>query len=97
MYHHSEICAVGIDVWQVKSGSIFDNILITDDEKEADAEADVVLKKTMVSEKKMKKDADEAERKKEAEAKDEEDDSKPDDAKDKEDEVGDKPSSKDEL
>lgn len=100
LYHHKEVCAVGIDVWQVKSGSIFDNILITDDEKEADSEAEVVLKKTMEGEKKMKKEADENEKKKEAEAKEDED-SKLDDSKDddKENEVdGDeKPSSKDEL
>lgn len=67
LYHRDEICAVGIDVWQVKSGTIFDNILITDNEKEADDEADVVIKKTMEGEKAMKKEADEAERKKEAE------------------------------
>lgn len=103
LYHHSEMCAVGIDVWQVKAGSIFDNILITDDEKEADAEADVVIKKTMEGEKKMKKEADEAERKKEAErnkddeAKDEEDEAKPDEDSAEEKAEEEKPSSKDEL
>lgn len=30
-----EICAVGFDLWQVKSGTIFDNVLITDDAAEA--------------------------------------------------------------
>lgn len=31
LYKFDEICAVGIEVFQAKSGSIFDNILITDD------------------------------------------------------------------
>lgn len=111
LYHHPEMCAVGIDVWQVKAGSIFDNILITDDEKEADADAEVVLKKTMEGEKKMKKEAEEAERKKEAEEAEKRDDDEAkkddDEAKDDENEVksedaedkanDEKPSSKDEL
>merc|ERR1711861_77946 len=33
---------VGIDVWQVKSGTIFDNILITDDVATAKAAADKI-------------------------------------------------------
>jgi len=104
LYHHKEICAVGIDVWQVKSGTIFDNILITDDEKEADDAAEVVLKKTMEGERKMKAKADEEEKAKEAEAKDEDSVKLDDEIKeDKDNEVdgdgdGDeKPSSKDEL
>jgi len=36
LYKYDEICAVGFDLWQVKSGTIFDNILITDDEAEAE-------------------------------------------------------------
>lgn len=99
LYHHKDICAVGIDVWQVKSGTIFDNILITDSETEADAEAEIVLKKTIEGEKKMKKEADEAEKKKEAEAAEDEDKDKSDEAKDEDNDVeaDAKPSSKDEL
>lgn len=68
LYHH-EICAVGIDVWQVKSGSIFDNILITDDLAEADKEAEPVLKKTIPGEKKLKEEQDKQEdEKRQAEA-----------------------------
>lgn len=85
LYHHPEICAVGIDVWQVKSGSIFDNILITDDEKEADAEAEIVLKKTVEGEKKMKKEVEEAESKKESEAKEDDEPKADDEAKSDED------------
>lgn len=99
LYHHKDICAVGIDVWQVKSGTIFDNILITDNETEADAESEIVLKKTIEGEKKMKKEAEEAEKKKEAEAAEDEDKDKSEEAKDEDNDVesDDKPSSKDEL
>lgn len=31
LYKFDEICGVGFDIWQAESGSIFDNILITDD------------------------------------------------------------------
>lgn len=31
LYKRDEICAIGLDLWQVKAGTIFDNILITDD------------------------------------------------------------------
>ncbi|CAG0918548.1 unnamed protein product [Notodromas monacha] len=31
LYTFPEICAVGLEVWQVEAGSIFDNILLTDD------------------------------------------------------------------
>merc|ERR1712020_255963 len=30
-----EVCKIGFDLWQVKSGTIFDNIIITDDVDEA--------------------------------------------------------------
>merc|ERR1712159_896862 len=56
---------VGIDVWQVKSGTIFDNLLITDDVDAAKAAADK-LKEFQDGEKKMKEDAD-AEKAKKAE------------------------------
>lgn len=96
LYHQKEICAVGIDVWQVKSGTIFDNILITDDLKKADEESDIVVKKTIEGEKRMKKEAEELEAKK---AKDDDqaddDDSKIETPSDLD--VEDKPSSKDEL
>jgi len=105
LYHRDEICAVGIDVWQVKAGSIFDNILITDDEKEADSEAEVVLKKTMVGEKKMKEVEDAEKQKKqeaeaEAAAKEDEDADSSDKSKDEDAEeqpAEEQPSPKDEL
>lgn len=97
LYHQNEICAIGIDVWQVKSGSIFDNILITDDEKAADAEADIIIKKTMEGEKQMKKAADEAEASKAKDSEDSVDADLKDDTKENEVDDDEKPSSKDEL
>jgi len=37
LYRYEEFGFIGFDVWQVKGGSIFDNIIITDDKAEADA------------------------------------------------------------
>lgn len=31
LYKFDEICGLGFDIWQVESGTVFDNILITDD------------------------------------------------------------------
>merc|ERR1712078_934866 len=64
---------VGIDVWQVKSGTIFDNLLITDDVETAKAAADK-LKPFQEGEKKMKeeKDAEKAKKAEEDRAKAEE-------------------------
>ncbi|TNN61734.1 Calreticulin [Liparis tanakae] len=36
MYKFDNIGVLGLDLWQVKSGTIFDNLLITDDVKEAE-------------------------------------------------------------
>uniref|UniRef100_A0A1I8PZT1 Calreticulin n=1 Tax=Stomoxys calcitrans TaxID=35570 RepID=A0A1I8PZT1_STOCA len=64
LYLRKEICIVGLDLWQVKSGSIFDNILVTDDiEMAIQISADV--KKTQEGERKMKESQDEEQRKKE--------------------------------
>jgi calreticulin len=37
IYRFSDIGSVGIDIWQVKAGTIFDNILISDSVSEAEA------------------------------------------------------------
>lgn len=69
LYLREEICAVGLDLWQVKSGTIFSNFLITDDIEYAKAQA-AGVKATQEGEKKVKDAQDEEERKKaEAEAK----------------------------
>lgn len=73
LYKRDELCAVGLDLWQVKSGTIFDNFLIGDSIEEA-AERGEALKKRLEGEKKMKSEQDEAEREKEkAEKPDDED------------------------
>merc|ERR1711884_488112 len=69
-----EVCKLGFDLWQVKSGTIFDNIMITDDPAEAKKAGEDLWAVTKDAEKKMKDEQDEEERKKaEAEAKTDED------------------------
>merc|ERR1712146_689339 len=36
VYKYADFGFIGFDLWQVKSGTIFDNIIITDDKAEAD-------------------------------------------------------------
>merc|ERR1712218_558893 len=65
-----EVCKLGFDLWQVKSGTIFDNIMITDDPAAAKKAGEDLWAVTKDAEKKMKDEQDEEERKKaEAEAK----------------------------
>merc|ERR1712203_928825 len=70
-----ENCKIGFDLWQVKSGTIFDNIIITDDPAEAKKHGEDFWAVTKEAEKKMKDEQDEEERKKadEEAKKDEED------------------------
>lgn len=42
LYYRKEICAIGLDLWQVKSGTIFGNLLVTDDPEEAKTAAEIV-------------------------------------------------------
>ncbi|KAI5644040.1 calreticulin family domain-containing protein [Phthorimaea operculella] len=83
LYKRDEICAVGLDLWQVKSGTIFDNILFTDD-LELAKERGEAIKKRLEGEKKMKHEQDEAERAKEKQDKPEDDE----DDEDLDDEAG---------
>lgn len=72
LYDQGEVCAVGFDLWQVKAGTIFDNVLITDSEQEADEAVEDLLKNRVAAEKKMKEEQDaeeEKNRKAEEEAK----------------------------
>merc|ERR1712224_922672 len=55
LYSYKSFAFVGIDVWQVKSGTIFDNLLITDDVDAAKAAADK-LKTFQDGEKKQKEE-----------------------------------------
>merc|ERR1712018_804648 len=69
-----EVCKIGFDLWQVKSGTIFDNILITDDVDEAKKIGDETWGVTKDAEKKMKDEQDEAEKAKAEPEEEEEDD-----------------------
>merc|ERR1739847_236473 len=66
---YDEVCKIGFDLWQVKSGTIFDNVLITDDVAEAKKIGDETWGATKDPEKAMKDEQDEVEKAKaEAEA-----------------------------
>jgi len=54
---------VGIEIWQVKSGTIFDSVMVTDDWEEAQAYAKESFEATIEAEKKMKEAEEEEERK----------------------------------
>jgi calreticulin len=66
LYLYKSTKFVGFELWQVKSGTIFDNILVTDDRAEADKLAEVT-KKEQDAEKKAKEKEDEARKAKEEE------------------------------
>jgi calreticulin len=59
--HESESYGLGFELWQVKSGSLFDNIIITDSLDEAKAFAKETFEAAKEGEKKAKEDADKAE------------------------------------
>ncbi|XP_052776647.1 calreticulin-like [Mya arenaria] len=63
LYKYSDFGAIGFDLWQVKSGTIFDNVLITDDIAKAEQVGKDVWGATKDAEKKMKDQQDEEERK----------------------------------
>lgn len=63
LYKFADFGHIGFDLWQVKSGTIFDNILITDDVDHAKQVGDETWGKTKDPEKKMKDSQDEEERK----------------------------------
>nr|5HCA_A Chain A, Calreticulin,Calreticulin [Entamoeba histolytica HM-1:IMSS]5HCA_B Chain B, Calreticulin,Calreticulin [Entamoeba histolytica HM-1:IMSS]5HCA_C Chain C, Calreticulin,Calreticulin [Entamoeba histolytica HM-1:IMSS]5HCB_A Chain A, Calreticulin [Entamoeba histolytica HM-1:IMSS]5HCB_B Chain B, Calreticulin [Entamoeba histolytica HM-1:IMSS] len=60
LYKYDSFAYIGIDVWQVKAGTIYDDILITDDIEEAEKEAKVILERN-AAEKKMRDEIKEAE------------------------------------
>jgi len=99
LYRYTDIGAIGVDIWQVKSGTIYDNIIVTDSIAEAEQFMDETYGKNKDAEKasldaleKKKRDEDEAERKrreeeearKKAEAGEEEEDDDDDDDDDDE-------------
>ncbi|EDO48109.1 predicted protein, partial [Nematostella vectensis] len=89
LYMYKDIGAIGFDLWQVKSGTIFDNVLVTDSVEHAEQFAKETFDKTKEGEKKMKDEQDEIERKKaeeEEKKRKEEEESKKKDEKEKEEE-----------
>merc|ERR1719171_527132 len=59
--------SVGFELWQVKAGTIFDNIIVTDSVEEAEEFMKSTWEADKDAEKKMKDDLDEEKRKKEEE------------------------------
>jgi calreticulin len=66
LYSYDSFGAIGFDLWQVKSGTIFDNVLITDDI--AVAESAVTDFKERVKGEKAMKEAEDKKKKEEEEA-----------------------------
>merc|ERR1711981_423906 len=83
LYAFDSFCGIGFDLWQVKAGTIFDNVLITDDVEVAKKQGDELWKATSEAEKKMKEIQDEEEKKK---ADEEAKNSEPEDDEDADDE-----------
>merc|ERR1711937_724671 len=77
VYKYADFSFIGFDLWQVKGGTIFDNVIVCDDKAEADTFA-AKWKALSEVEKEEKKKADDAkkesEKKKEDEADDDDDD-----------------------
>ncbi|XP_062843665.1 calreticulin 3b [Trichomycterus rosablanca] len=85
IYKFGNIGVIGLDLWQVKSGTIFDNFLISDDVKEAEEFGKDTWGVTKGPEKKMK-DEQEEQKRKEEEEKNKEQDTKEDDGDEDEEE-----------
>ncbi|XP_073766980.1 calreticulin-like [Danio rerio] len=64
IYKYDSIGVIGLDLWQVKSGTIFDNFLITNDPKLAEEVGTETWGATKDAEKKMKESQEEEDRKK---------------------------------
>merc|ERR1712144_92924 len=85
VYKFGDFGFIGFDLWQVKGGTIFDNIIVCDDKAEADAFAAKwkALSEVEKAEKKKEEDTKkDSEKKKEDEADDDDDDAE--DSKDAE-------------
>jgi len=63
LYAYDDFGVIGLDLWQVKSGTIFDNFLITDDPAYAKEECAKVLDTTVKGEKAMREKQEEADKK----------------------------------
>jgi calreticulin len=86
VYSYADFGFIGFDLWQVKGGTIFDNVIVCDDKSEADAFA---AKWKAISE------VEKAEKKKEEEAKKEDTKKKEDEADGDDDDMDDKKETED--
>merc|ERR1712113_1093964 len=89
IYKYEEFGFIGFDLWQVKGGTIFDNVIITDDKAEADGFAAKwkALSAVEKAEKKKEDDTKKTEDKKEDEKEDDDDDDDDDKDEDKKNEA----------
>merc|ERR1712039_1038085 len=86
VYKFADFGFLGFDLWQVKGGTIFDNVIVCDDQAEADGFAKKwkALSEVEKAKKKEEDDAKKTEEKKE-DSKDEDDDDDDDDEDEKKD------------
>merc|ERR1712157_226838 len=84
LYKFSDFGFLGFDLWQVKGGTIFDNIIITDDAAEADAFAQKWKTLSEVEKAKKKEDDDKKNEKKGEDSASDDDDDDDDDLKNEE-------------
>merc|ERR1712034_264944 len=84
VYKFDEFGFIGFDLWQVKGGTIFDNIIVTDDKAEADnfAKKWKDLSEVEKSKKKEEDESKKADDKKKEDEKEDDDDDDADEAKD---------------
>merc|ERR1712004_424734 len=83
IYKYEDFGFIGFDLWQVKGGTIFDNVIITDDKAEADSFA-AKWKALSEVEREKKKEEDDAKKTEEKKEDEKEDDDDDDDDKDDE-------------
>merc|ERR1712206_44785 len=76
VYKFDDFGFIGFDLWQVKGGTIFDNVIVTDDKAEADAFAKKwkALSDVEAAKKKEADDAKKADEKKDEDAAEDDDD-----------------------
>merc|ERR1711988_1266910 len=85
VYKYDDFGFIGFDLWQVKGGTIFDNVIVCDDRADADAFA-AKWKALSEHEKEEKKKADDSKKDDDKKKEDEKDDDDDDDAEDKKEE-----------
>merc|ERR1712216_288583 len=90
LYFYKDLAYVGTEIWQVKAGTVFDNIIVTDDIKEADKfrqdtyGATIEAEKEALKEIEDKKRGEDEAKAKEAEEEDEEEEEEEDEEDTKE-------------